>query len=122
MWMIAGYIAIVFLFIGLDAFNFMVLAKDLYASLYKDGFTNYKAALAVYVLYPMVVFYLTSVQSSSSTDALQKAAVLGFAVYGIYHLTNMATFPAWNLVVAAYDTLWGMFVTTVIATAWFLVV
>ena len=99
----------------MDGINFGWLARDLYLELY-SGFTNWTAALLVYLLYPWCVLYLT--RGGTTSEASYKGAVLGLAVYGIYHLTNMATLPRWHVPVALYDTMWGMVVTVAIARLW----
>jgi uncharacterized membrane protein len=114
MWLVR-YLLVVGAYLALDGLNFGVLAKQLYASWYKDGFTNWKAAVPVYLLYPLCVRYL-----AQGDDWIEKAAVLGTSVYGIYHLTNMATLPQWSVTVALYDTLWGGLVTAILATLWHL--
>lgn len=110
------YVLVVLAFMFMDGVNFGLVARDLYASWYKDGFTNVRAALLVYLLYPWCVLYLT--RGGDRQEVGRKAVVLGLAVYGIYHLTNMATMPQWSVAVAAYDTLWGGLVTVALAWLW----
>lgn len=111
------YIAIVLLYVILDIINFKVLPfSNAYAKFYKDAFTtpeNYVAAFFVYTLYPLSILYLT--KSVTEKETLAKGAVLGLTGYGLYHLTNGATFPSWNWSVAAWDTAWGMGVTTLLS-------
>lgn len=105
------------LYVSLDVANFKVLPfRDAYAKFYKDAFStsdNYVAALFVYTLYPLSIVYLT--KSAELGDTLRKAAVLGLSGYGLYHLTNGATFPSWDWRVAAWDTAWGMVVTMILS-------
>jgi uncharacterized membrane protein len=109
------YILLVVLYVSLDIINFKVLpfTKEAYAKFYKDAFTtpeNYAAAFFVYTLYPLSIMYLT--KSATAKETLQKGVVLGLTGYGLYHLTNGATFSSWNWGLAAWDTVWGMGVTT----------
>jgi uncharacterized membrane protein len=101
------------LYAGLDALNFKVLAREFYTSFYQDGITNYWAAAAVYILYPLAVVYFT--RSTTALETLTKAAILGLTGYGLYHLTNMATLRDWRLDIAAYDTAWGVGVTMILS-------
>lgn len=101
------------IYIALDLLNFKVLARKLYASFYTEGVTNFYAAATIYLLYPLVVMYLTKAATASS--AVAKGAVLGATGYGLYHLTNMATMARWPVGIAAYDTAWGVLVTMLMA-------
>lgn len=106
------YVVVVLAYAFMDAVNFGWLARELYLRQY-NGFTKWWAALLVYLVYPWCVLYLTQ-----NEPKLEKAAVLGLSVYGIYHLTNMATLHRWDVGVAVYDTLWGGLVTVAIAMLW----
>lgn len=101
------------IYVSLDLLNFKVLAREFYTSFYTQGVTNYYAAGAIYLLYPMAVMYLT--QAFTVRSAAWRGAVLGSTGYGLYHLTNMATMPRWPLGIAAYDTAWGVAVTALLA-------
>jgi len=39
--------------------------------------------------------------------SVQEAAVLGFFVYSVYELTNLALFKNWSIFTVIIDTLWG---------------
>jgi uncharacterized membrane protein len=39
--------------------------------------------------------------------SVQEAALLGFFVYSVYELTNLALFKNWSIFTVIIDTLWG---------------
>jgi uncharacterized membrane protein len=39
--------------------------------------------------------------------SVQEAALLGFFVYAVYELTNLALFKNWSVLTVIIDTLWG---------------
>lgn len=110
---LVSYFMVTTFYVLLDLINFKVLPfRDAYASFYKDAFTtptNYVAAFFVYTLYPLSILYSTI--SVTRGETIRKGAVLGLTGYGLYHLTNGATFPSWDWGVAAYDTAWGTMLT-----------
>ena len=107
------YFLLVGIYVLWDTLNFTVLAKDLYASFYTEGISNWNAAAIVYTLYPLSIIYLT--HSPSLEETVTKALVLGLTGYGLYNLTNVATFKAWPIDLAMWDTYAGTFITTLIA-------
>ena len=49
-------------------------------------------------------------------NALLYGAILGMTSYGLYNLTNFATYPSkWSVTIAICDTLWGTFITAIIS-------
>ena len=40
-----------------------------------------------------------------------KGCFLGLAMYGVYDMTNLATFKSWSSAVAAQDISWGIFLS-----------
>ena len=48
------------------------------------------------------------------------AALMGLVAYATYDLTNQATLRLWSLRVSLWDMAWGVFATTVAASAGFL--
>jgi uncharacterized membrane protein len=84
------------------------------------------AAVACYaLLFTGVWFYvirdvLTNGSASTVpalTVVVSRAALLGFVVYGVYNLTNLATLVNYSAHVAAIDTVWGVSAITVISVA-----
>ena len=41
------------------------------------------------------------------------AFLLGFVIYGVYDMTNMAIIDAWNWKTVVLDTIWGAFLFTI---------
>ncbi len=104
-------------YVSLDLVNFKLIARTFYASFYDKGVTNYYAAAAIYLLYPVAVMVLTRAPNIQTT--LRNGAILGATGYGLYHMTNMATMDRWPLDIALYDTAWGVGVTMLLASVSF---
>ena len=71
-------------------------------------------AAIFYVMYSAVVVLLASApafRSGSLQDALLLGAILGFAAYGTYDITNMATLKNWPVVMSVVDMAWGTALT-----------
>jgi uncharacterized membrane protein len=66
---------------------------------------NFKLVPAILCYSLLVsVFYYFIIKDNKSTS---EAFFLGFAIYGIYDTTNMATFFEWDWNIVAIDSLWG---------------
>jgi uncharacterized membrane protein len=52
---------------------------------------------------------------------LKHAAFLGLALYATYDLTNAATLKNWSAKLTIVDMLWGIFLTTAVSTATYLI-
>ena len=71
-------------------------------------------AAIFYVMYSAVVVLLASgpaFRSGSLQDALVLGAILGFAAYGTYDITNMATLKNWPAFMSVVDMAWGAILT-----------
>jgi uncharacterized membrane protein len=64
---------------------------------------------------PIAVTYLAVFQSRTLQESTQKGALVGLAMYGVYDLTNLATFDNWTTRMALQDTAWGTFLCSVTA-------
>lgn len=53
----------------------------------------------------------------SQKKSVKEAAILGFLVYSVFELTNMAIFNKWSINAVILDTLWG---TTLFALTTFI--
>ena len=62
-----------------------------------------KPAILCYFLLISVYYCFIAKDNKSVFDAF----FLGFAIYGIYDTTNIATINAWKWDIVAVDTLWG---------------
>jgi uncharacterized membrane protein len=63
-------------------------------------------AALIYVLIPAAVIFFTY-ESKSLKEAALKGAALGASMYGVYDLTNYATFTNWTLQMTLTDVAWG---------------
>ena len=64
---------------------------------------KYLPALLCYSLLIFVFYYFITKDNRSTFDAF----LLGFAIYGIYDTTNMASINKWNWKTVVLDTTWG---------------
>ena len=76
---------------------------------------RYVPAALVYLIMPITVTYFAILQSKSLTESIQKGALLGLAMFGVYDLTNLATFDNWTTRMALQDMAWGTFLCSVTA-------
>lgn len=72
-----------------------------------------RAAIAAYIMMLMSFYYLI-LPDLNNPDILQKAALIGFFIYGIFNATNHAIFQGWDLKISLIDTAWGTFLYTAI--------
>jgi uncharacterized membrane protein len=64
-------------------------------------------AILVYILMPIAVTYFAILQSKSIKEAGLKGGLLGFTIFGVYDLTNLATLDGWTVEMAIMDISWG---------------
>ena len=76
---------------------------------------RYVPAALVYLIMPIAVTYLAIVPSKTIQESVQKGALVGLAMYGVYDLTNLATFDNWTTRMAMQDIAWGTFLCSVTA-------
>ena len=66
------------------------------------------AAAACYAIIAILVFALFAAPLGTPREMrIWEAALVGFAMYGVYHTTNLATLDRASWRVAALDTAWG---------------
>ena len=75
------------------------------------------AAAAVYVIMILAIWFFAVLPSTSWLEAAGRGAVLGFAIYGVYDMTNYATLSAYPLHFALTDMAWGTTLFAVAASA-----
>ena len=83
---------------------------------------NLAVAALFYVMYSAAVVILASgaaARSGSLQDALLLGAILGFAAYGTYDITNLATLKNWPLVMSLVDIAWGTVLTAAVSAVGF---
>jgi hypothetical protein len=64
-------------------------------------------AIVVYVIMIASVWFFAVSPATSVSDAAARGAALGFAMYGLYDLTNHATLARYPLSFALTDMTWG---------------
>lgn len=90
-------------------------------SIIKDDI-NWVAALIFYLLYIVGIFVfaiLPAVKAESLQHAIIYGALFGFFCYATYDLTNLATMKGFPMKVAIVDMIWGVILTSSVATAGF---
>jgi uncharacterized membrane protein len=99
------------------------VAKDLYRRYMGDLMLptpNWPAAVAFYLLYAAAVQIFTGagdLAPGSIGRAVAVGALLGFACYMTYDLSNLATLKGWSTTLAVVDIVWGTVLTAVAAAA-----
>ncbi|SOE13763.1 uncharacterized membrane protein [Hoeflea halophila] len=103
--------------LAVDALWLGVVAKGFYARQLGDLMLDQPRlgiAAIFYVMYSGVAVLLASTpafRSGSLQDALMLGAILGFAAYGTYDITNMATLKNWPITMSIVDMAWGTLLT-----------
>ncbi|MEM5473917.1 DUF2177 family protein [Hoeflea sp. AS60] len=101
----------------IDAVWLGLVAKGFYSRYLGDLMLDsprLSIAALFYVMYSAAVVMLASApafRSGSLQDALLLGAILGFAAYGTYDITNLATLKNWPVVVSLVDMVWGTVIT-----------
>lgn len=78
-----------------------------------------KAAVAFYLISIGATVFLAiapALKEGNWTRALINGAVLGFACYATYDLTNQATLATWSMKLTLIDLAWGTVLTATCAT------
>lgn len=110
----------------LDAIWLGLMARSFYVPLLSHLMApnpNFAVAALFYVFYTMAVVILASnpaFAAGSIMTAIGLGAVLGFAAYGTYDFTNLATLKDWPVIVTVVDIIWGTFLTAASATGGYL--
>ena len=76
-------------------------------------------AALVYVLIIATLYVFAVLESNSLKDAALRGAALGFAMYGLYDLTNYATLTNYTLQMTLKDMAWGTVLCSAVAAAGF---
>lgn len=72
---------------------------------------------AVYVVMIVALWFFAVEPSKTWYEAAGRGAALGFAMYGVYDLTNYATLKDYPLHFVATDMAWGTYLFAVTAAA-----
>jgi len=107
--------------LAIDAIWLGIVARGFYSRQLGDlmlASPRLPLAALFYVMYSAVVVLLASapaVRSGSLQDALLLGAILGFAAYGTYDITNMATLKNWPVMMSLVDIAWGTVLTAAVS-------
>jgi uncharacterized membrane protein len=101
------YLLTAIIFVILDGF-YLNLVKGYFNRQVKsiqgsDIKINIVATGLVYV----VLIYGLSYFIIRKNKSVQEAALLGFFIYAVYELTNLALFKNWSILTVIMDTTWG---------------
>ncbi|MBL0969380.1 MAG: DUF2177 family protein [Brevundimonas sp.] len=112
-------------FAAIDAVWLTTMANRLYrpviGSIMADK-PDMKAAVAFYLISIGATVFLAiapALKEGNWTRALINGAVLGFACYATYDLTNQATLNVWSTRMTLIDLAWGTVLTSTCAVAGF---
>lgn len=120
------YVLTIPVFFIIDMVWLGFIAKNFYQAKlgYLLGPVNWPAALLFYFVY-IVGILIFAVVPALGVGSLAKAAtygaLFGFFAYATYDLTNYATIKGWPLSVVIVDILWGIVLTTSVATLSYLI-
>ena len=116
----AGFIT----FVVIDYLWISTFVKPLYLKHLKDVLllenqtlgARLVPAIAFYIIFNLILFYLSVIKTSSFKEMLVTSCMLGVFSYGTYALTNFAIIEKWNLVITLSDIAWGAFISMVTAS------
>jgi len=122
------YLIALVIFFAIDMVWLGLIAKKLYQTqighLLKEN-PNWAAAIIFYMLFivGIVVFVINpAVAEASILSVIWRGALFGLITYATYDLTNLATMAHWPVMITMIDLLWGMFVSSSVATLSYLVI
>ncbi len=112
--LIKSYIVTFIVFIILELFWLIILARDLYANelgyIMKSEPNLLPAAIFGLLFVSGLVFFVVNpaLEQNSWSYALFAGIFYGLITYATYTLTNLANLESWPLKVTIIDLLWGM--------------
>ena len=118
-----AWLTIIAVFLIIDAIWLGLVAKSFYRKQLGDLMLdqpNLMIAAVFYLVYAVAILVLASLPAAreeSLSQALMLGALLGFAAYGTYDITNMATLKNWPATMSLVDMAWGTCLTAVTAAA-----
>lgn len=80
---------------------------------------DWSGVIFAYILLALgvVIFALPKIGSDGTLlKAFLIGGILGFIIYGVYDMTNLATLSGWSWKLSLADMIWGFFVTGVATT------
>ena len=124
---IKSYLVTFIVFIILELFWLIILAKDLYAKelgyIMKSKPNLIPAAIFGLLFVGGLVFFVVNpaIDQNSRSYALFAGVLYGLITYATYTLTNLANLESWPLKVTIIDLLWGMVLGGAASTISFLI-
>ena len=71
-------------------------------------------ALIVYLLFAVMLWVIIlPLAEFSIVKSIYYGALVGFVIYGIYDMTNLAVFKDWTVFIAIVDWLWGIILCSI---------
>jgi uncharacterized membrane protein len=110
----------------MDVLYLSNVKNSIYAPLLQagDNYLAYVPAVLSWILIFFGVYYLAARDAESYSDALVKGMLFGFFSYGIYNMTNLATWGqlansenVWRM--ALLNTIWGSMLSGGLSVALF---
>ena len=126
MTLIAGYVAALVAFAGLDMIWLSATVERVYRPALGDILAttvNLPAAIAFYLVFPvgLTVFAVApAVKAGAIGQAALYGGLFGLFAYATYDLTNQATLRAWSTQLTVIDVAWGFALSGVAATIGYL--
>ncbi len=121
---IPAYLAMLLVFLGIDALWLKWVMKPLFdrhvGHLLADQ-VRLAVAAGFYLFYVGGIGYFAVLPAGSWPEALAKGALLGLIAYGTYEATNMATLKGWQWSLVIVDLAWGATLTGLVALVGYLV-
>lgn len=124
---LASFAATMAAVMALDLLWLGVLARDFYRSRLSHLMSPevyWPAAILFYAVYAAGILYFAAAPSLERGElfgAALNGALLGFLVYAVYDLTNMAVLRDWPAGLSLLDVLWGAILTSACSCIGFLV-
>lgn len=117
------YVVLLVLTVILDA-GWLVYRQETHKALFQEVQgsplkVRWIPAILVYVVIATAVYHFAVLGASSLKEAMLRGAGIGLAMYGLYDLTNYATFSGWTLSMTLTDMLWGTVLCSLVAGASF---
>lgn len=125
--LIKSYVVTFIVFIILELFWLIILARDLYAKelgyIMKSEPDLLPAAVFGLLFVGGLVFFVVNpaLEQNSWSYALFAGVFYGLITYATYTLTNLANLDSWPLKVSIIDLLWGMVLGGAASTISFLI-
>ena len=117
----SAFVVVLTVMLVLETFWFAIVVERLYrpelGNLLTDD-VRILPAVVFYLIYPLAVVILAVRPldaMNSSIACLGRGFLLGFAAYGAYELTNLATLTGWSGLITVVDLAWGSFLTALAA-------